>query len=385
MKMIATLVLGAVAADVTKLASFDGTKSLTYKWQPQNDPVMGGASTSSFVVADNTGVFNGTCAIVPFLKAPGFAKIATVSGSGPAFPDVSSFLDGGITMRIRSSTPDYPGYKVGFVAKDVPARKYGPGGFKADFALEGSDWQVVTVPFKSFSYDWSPFTGECDTKDPDGTQHYCCSEEHLEVCPSKTFLSTLTNLEVWAEGKEGDFHIEIDYIGVSAAPSVTARPTDGNDLCSAPVQEKLLYGISGRTTATVPVAVDEGESLATAVCCDKRVLALAEPQFLYAAPDILLFDALDKNTGVTTFYDSVCGLPLFRTPVNRTMDEFKADTDEHGWPSFRTAEVVFDNVDTDKATGYVTSKCGTHLGSYLPDEKGPRWCIDLSCVAGVAV
>ena len=30
----------------------------------------------------------------------------------------------------------------------------------------------------------------------------------------------------------------------------------------------------------------------------------------------------------------------------------------------------------------MTSACGTHLGTYLPDDKGPRWCIDLACVAG---
>merc|ERR1712146_712110 len=112
----------------------------------------------------------------------------------------------------------------------------------------------------------------------------------------------------------------------------------------------------------------------------KRAEDKAEPQFLYAAPDINLFTKLEK--GVTTFYDSACGLPLFRAPINRTLEEFEADTTEHGWPSFRPAEVITENVITDKATTYVTSKCGTHLGSYLPDAEGPRWCMDLSCIAG---
>ena len=43
----------------------------------------------------------------------------------------------------------------------------------------------------------------------------------------------------------------------------------------------------------------------------------------------------EPNKGVTTFYDSVCGVPLFRAPVNRTLEDLKADTDEHGWRSFR--------------------------------------------------
>ena len=35
------------------------------------------------------------------------------------------------------------------------------------------------------------------------------------------------------------------------------------------------------------------------------------------------------------------------------------------------AQVVLANVRTDNATGAVSSKCGTHLGSFLPDDKGP--------------
>merc|ERR1712028_113993 len=74
--------------------------------------------------------------------------------------------------------------------------------------------------------------------------------------------------------------------------------------------------------------------------------------------------------------------PLFRAPVNRTLAEFEADTTEHGWPSFRPAEVETEHVVTDKTTGLVTSSCGTHLGSFLPDSAGARWCMDLSCVSG---
>ena len=76
----------------------------------------------------------------------------------------------------------------------------------------------------------------------------------------------------------------------------------------------------------------------------------------------------------------VCGLPLFEAPKNRSLADFEADTDEHGWPSFRTAELVAENVVTNGTQ--VTSACGTHLGTYDPDDAGPRWCIDLSCIAG---
>ena len=167
-------------------------------------------------------------------------------------------------------------------------------------------------------------------------------------------------------------------VATHAIAAFAARPPSALDECSGPVQPALNYGISRRVTPRgVPAPIDVNESLAEAVCCDKRALPFAEPQFLYKQPDVGLFRHVTKTT---TFYDSVCGLPLFRAPVNRTLNDFKADTDEHGWPSFRAAEVFMENVKT--AGGLVTSACGTHLGTYLPDDKGPRWCIDLACVAG---
>ena len=112
------------------------------------------------------------------------------------------------------------------------------------------------------------------------------------------------------------------------------------------------------------------------------MIALAEPRYTFEAPDIRLFSRLNPNQ-TTTFYDPVCGLPLFRAPVNRSFEDFKADSEEHGWPSFRNGEVFEKNVVTYPAVGgLVTSTCGTHLGTYLPDEKGERWCIDLACIAG---
>lgn len=170
---------------------------------------------------------------------------------------------------------------------------------------------------------------------------------------------------------------------VVAMTAVAAqRPPAADDACGGPVQSRLRYNISSRTTPEgVAAPVDANESLAEAVCCDARASLFAEPQFLYAAPDIALFSAFDR-TGVATFYDSVCGLPLFRAPVNRSWDAFEADTKAHGWPSFRRGEIVEANVVVDADTGLVASTCGTHLGTYDADDAGPRYCVDLSCVAG---
>jgi len=44
-------------------------------------------------------------------------------------------------------------------------------------------------------------------------------------------------------------------------------------------------------------------------------------------------------TEPTIYYDSVTGKPLFVAPIGRTMQEFLAESDAHGWPSFRDQEV----------------------------------------------
>ena len=90
----------------------------------------------------------------------------------------------------------------------------------------------------------------------------------------------------------------------------------------------LIHSVHGQ------VPVDDGESLATAVCCDDRMHNWAEPQMLYQFPFVNLYGEMNAN-GTTTFYDSVCGIPLFEAPKGRSLEEFQADTDEHGWPSFR--------------------------------------------------
>mmetsp|Transcript_3755 Transcript_3755/g.4654 ORF Transcript_3755/g.4654 Transcript_3755/m.4654 type:complete len:163 (+) Transcript_3755:50-538(+) len=88
-----------------------------------------------------------------------------------------------------------------------------------------------------------------------------------------------------------------------------------------------------------------------------------------------------EEGGRVTFYDAQCGIPLFKAPKGRSMKDFKAESERHGWPSFREAEVVKKNVEI-KEDGEVVSTCGTHLGHNLPDALGNRYCIDLLCIAG---
>lgn len=89
-----------------------------------------------------------------------------------------------------------------------------------------------------------------------------------------------------------------------------------------------------------------------------------------------------SSGGPATFYDSVTGKPLFKAPVNRSVDDFIAESKVHGWPSFRDDEVVWENVRVLKSSGETVSTAGTHLGHNLPDKNGNRYCINLVSVAG---
>ena len=87
------------------------------------------------------------------------------------------------------------------------------------------------------------------------------------------------------------------------------------------------------------------------------------------------------RSGLTTYYDTVTGKPLFIAPVGRSFEAFEAESRSHGWPSFRDEEVVWENVRT-LPDGEAVSVDGTHLGHNLPDRKGNRYCINLVSVAG---
>jgi peptide methionine sulfoxide reductase MsrB len=383
-KMTPLAFVGMAAADLP-LVTFDGTPATTFTFKELNDPVMGGQSTGTWTVNSSAGFgqFQGHVVNVPKLKAPGFIK-ASADGK---FADASSALGGDLVLKVRSSTPNYAGFRVSFASGTLaPSYACAGGGsipfsrgcYKAHFTVpeNSTQWTDVRVPFSSFSDMWSPATGN---------QTKLCKDDP-DVCPTAHVLANIIRFEVWAEGVDGAPSLDIKSFSASPttmkpSSALKVAPPAQFDTCKHRVQANLRFGISGRTTPEgLPVNANEG--LAEAVCCDHRTLALAEPQFLFEAPDVSLFSKMDQ-TGVTTFYDSVCGLPLFRTPVNRTLDDFQADTTEHGWPSFREAEVFHANVVTDrKLGGLVSSKCGTHLGTFLPDEQGARWCMDLSCISG---
>jgi peptide methionine sulfoxide reductase MsrB len=136
----------------------------------------------------------------------------------------------------------------------------------------------------------------------------------------------------------------------------------GHGTCSKPPGE-LLYGVDRETTDKI--------------CCFNRHYAEHSGYFLKTA-----WMSLVSKTSQTVYFDAITGKPLFRAPVGRSFEEFLAESKNHGWPSFRDQEVVWDNVRV-LPDGEAVSIDGTHLGHNIPDKKGNRYCINLVSIAGM--
>ncbi|KAL3802825.1 hypothetical protein HJC23_007602 [Cyclotella cryptica] len=137
---------------------------------------------------------------------------------------------------------------------------------------------------------------------------------------------------------------------------------------SQEVQENLRYGVSRK--------------LADKISSFNRVFAEMGGYFTSTSFESDVRRIVKETGGPVTFYDSVSGKPLFRAPIGRSVDEFIAESEVHGWPSFRDDEVVWDNVRVLRSSGETVSTIGTHLGHNLPDQKGNRYCINLVSIAG---
>ena len=173
-----------------------------HTWVQMNDPVMGGKSTGSFNLDNDTGVMNGNVAIVPFLQGPGFIKAETSTrGETTPWPDVSTCT--GIGLTVRSQT-EYDGYRISFGKNKPPGGFRYIYGYKADFfpPVSSTTFGDVEIPFTDFSYDWDPATGD---------QITTCSENSSN-CPDVGTLKDLVSIGVWGEGVVGDVVLEIQNI-----------------------------------------------------------------------------------------------------------------------------------------------------------------------------
>jgi hypothetical protein len=269
---------GGAHADIT-IASFDGAKGTTLTWKETDDPVMGGKSKGTFTVdSDNkVGIFSGTCAIVPFLKAPGFIKVV----SSGTTPDVSTCKN--LVLNVKSQT-DYKGFKVSFSNDQYPGGKFFAYGYKADFQPPVGKFGDVVLPFTSFSSHWDDGTGEPITK--------CAGDS--KACPTVASLKDMKTISFWGEGVAGDVNLQIKSIrasgcdeAVESSAGVTLATFDGAEGTTFKFVELNDPVMGGKSTGTFKidaenkVGVFDGEVV--------NVPSLKAPGFIKVAGDATYF------------------------------------------------------------------------------------------------
>ena len=93
----------ATAKSNLPLATFDGSPSSSRAWETVDDPVMGGASVSTFAREGEAGVWSGEVKVVPSLGSPGFCTLRTKGGE--VFPDASASTHIGLRLNGESGLP----------------------------------------------------------------------------------------------------------------------------------------------------------------------------------------------------------------------------------------------------------------------------------------
>lgn len=195
--LLLSAMLGATPSTID-LVDFSHT---SMQWSANNDPVMGGRSTSRVALEAGLLNFTGVCAIVPSLKAPGFITAVTGSFWHPAkFSDVSSCQ--GLAFTAKDFTSGYTGYRISFGTAKPPGGKFFATGYKANLSPTVGSFGTVHIPFTNFTDFWDDATG-----DP---IHTCA--EKAAYCPDAKTLKDMRTMSIWAEGVQGTIHLEVKSI-----------------------------------------------------------------------------------------------------------------------------------------------------------------------------
>ena len=188
-----------------------------HEWEEMNDPVMGGKSTGSFRIDEENqiGIFVGTVNDVPFLHAPGFVQVRTVSSSPSLYPDISHCQ--AFELIVASQYPQYNGYRMSFGTQHAPHGKMFAYGYKTHFTFENDNsndsvritdmtFQSIILPFHNFTDYWDDATGDAIIDcNPDDSNDYI-------YCPTPQALHNIQMIGLWGEGYVGNVNINIQEI-----------------------------------------------------------------------------------------------------------------------------------------------------------------------------
>jgi NADH dehydrogenase [ubiquinone] 1 alpha subcomplex assembly factor 1 len=156
-----------------------GTSNNTDIWRIVNDDVMGGLSNSEIEEKEHSIIFKGHTSLE---NNGGFASIRTLIDKGS--------LKECKTMTIRFKCTD-TSRSFGISLKD--SQKYYIPYYKYVFSPTSTSWEELKVDLKNFGY-------------------YKISEKIGNSMPLDALDEVFNIALIISDKKEGDFHIEIDYI-----------------------------------------------------------------------------------------------------------------------------------------------------------------------------
>jgi len=190
------------------LATFDGSASSTRTWETVNDPVMGGASVSTFAQEGKVGVWSGEVKIVQSLGAPGFCTLRTKDSQ--VFPDASTSTHIGLHLTDGSGLPTGD-FTMSVGVKGVTTSQMM---FSAALTSEHCCGNDCRVPWSAFKVS---FRGKPVPGGPPLTKH----------------LADMTQLGLGTSGHAGKFSLSI----------ASLYATTKGDACVASAEPpKLLLG-----------------------------------------------------------------------------------------------------------------------------------------------
>jgi len=147
--------------------------------------------------------FTGSCINLPppFPQLPGFITATTGEFGFPkeTFVDVSSCQ--GITIVAKDFT-GYKGFRLSFGTAKAPGGSFYAQGYKASIFPTVGSFGAISIPFSNFTDFWDGSTGK--------PIHTCA--EKAEYCPDQTTLQNMKTMTIWAEGVEGNIHLEVKSV-----------------------------------------------------------------------------------------------------------------------------------------------------------------------------
>merc|ERR1719246_436424 len=254
---------------------------------------MGGASSGTWSQSADYGTMEGTCAIIPRLKVPGFIK-ATTSGT---YADISSCT--GMELEVRSDV-EYAGYRFNFGSDKSSCGKFFARGYKADFTAPVGAFGKVQIPFNKFTNCWD---------DGSGAAIVTCADDSSK-CPTQSRLQNLQTLSVWAEGFEGTVKLDLKSVGTygcgslgDALPNIVELAQsvpDLSTLVAAVVAGDLVDTLTSAGPFTVFAPTNEG----FAALPEGTLDTLLKPENKDSLVNILTYHVLPSqvlSTDLTSF------------------------------------------------------------------------------------